>query len=89
VDNGVVTVLILVSYDSADSDDNLQGGYIVMVTNGSTRCFILEDTSQFCMVRSGSGHVGEVSQTSYMLYLCIACGTSDRPNCSVRSGQVG
>ena len=37
-DNGVITVLSFVSHDCADSNDDLQGGYIVMVTDGSTRC---------------------------------------------------
>ena len=37
-DNGVITVLSFVSNDCADSNDDLQGGYIVMVTDGSTRC---------------------------------------------------
>lgn len=37
-DNEIVTVLSFVSHVCADSDDDLQGAYIVMVTDGSTRC---------------------------------------------------
>ena len=36
--NRVFTVLSFVFHDCADSSDDLQGGYIVMVTDGSTRC---------------------------------------------------